>query len=785
MPARARSQIRPLALVAVGTSTILLASALVGSPASAATFLGIATVDDLQARLVDANILDGADTLQLAPGASITGTQRLIVDGPLTLDLNGGTLTVPSIIAAAGELRITNGTLVADGSGQLGSFPGIGVDAAASLTIDAAVVTATGSPCDSGIGGYSDATDTCSLGISPTPGAITIESSIVAATGGTGAAGIGGGFQGTLSTLTIVDSRVDAQGGETPELDGGAGLGGGAGGDGGVISLSDSTVNATGGQGAAGIGGGGGYNSGSSIDAGNGATLVIEGGTVTATGVGNAAGIGGGVEGDGGTTTITGDAVVSTIGDGLAASIGGGLGGAGGVTSIGGTATVNALHVDTGGGELRGIGAGFAGSTVGTTTITDGTPTLTTELIDGGFTVAADASLSVGSSLPLTLRAMSFVVGSLEGTFPGTIEIPSGFSLTNEGRIDGSARLIGEGLLTNEGSICAPIDDEANDPLDPTDGLTVTGNAYYLPYRYPAGFTVGNAIYAPTMQEGCRGFPDVSYLPDGETTPFVNVGWTLTEDGSGPFVTETTPLATVAPSQTGTFWPTMVAAEITATATPGSVDAGETTTIEVTGPWPLSNATTVDLTDRATFSDEGQAPGATNGELSFAEQGEKTVTASVDYLVESEPFVATDDVTILVAPAALASLEITPSATSVQQGDSVLLEVTGRDEFGNELTILPSDVRVTSSVATDVIDGLRVTFPTASPHVLTVTVGDVSAQVTIEVQATTVTPTVPAQPDLAATGSADVSPWAAIALLLLALGVTAVGPHRIRRSTRG
>jgi len=124
---------------------------------------------------------------------------------------------------------------------------------------------------------------------------------------------------------------------------------------------------------------------------------------------------------------------------------------------------------------------------------------------------------------------------------------------------------------------------------------------------------------------------------------------------------------------------------------------------------------------------------------------------------------------ILVAPAALASLRITPSATSVQQGDSVLLQVTGRDEFGNELVILPGDIAVTSSVPTDVIDGLRVTFPTASPHILTVTVGEVSALVTIEVV-----------PALAPTGASDVSPLAAIALLMLLLGTASIGAHRIR-----
>lgn len=772
-PLRTRSSLQ---LVAAGAAAAVLAAPLLASPATAQTLPEVSTFAELQAAITEANIAEGADIIPFAAGAEITGGERLIIDGTLTLDLNGGTLTVPSIIASAGELRIADGALVANASGSVGSFPGIGVEPTASLIIDGAVVTASGSECDAGIGGFSDATDSCLTGSTGTPGSITIVDSVVTATGGEGAAAIGGGFQGTLSTLTIISSRVDAQGGPGQLLDGGAGLGGGAGGDGGVVSISDSTVNATAGIGAAGIGGGGQVETGGGFtDSGSGGTVSIDGGSVTAVAGANAAGIGGGVEGDGGTTTITGDAVVTTTGDSFGASIGGGFGGAGGTTSIGGTATVNALHSDTGGGELRGISAGFGGDpATATTTISDGTPTLTTELIAGAFTVAAGAALSIGSTIPLTLQGSSFVLGSMEGTFPGTIEIPTGSSLTNEGRVDGSARLIGEGLLVNEGSICAPIDDEATDPLDPTAGLTVEGNAFYLPYRYPIGFTVGNAVYAPTMQEGCRGFPDVSYLPTGETTPLINVGWTVTEDGSGPFVTETTELATVVPSKTGTFWPTMVAAEVTAVATPSSVSAGETTVITVTGPFPLSNAASIDLTDRATFSDEGQMPGSANGELSFAAAGDKTVTASVDYFVEGESFVASDATAISVSAASLAALRITPSATSVQQGGSVLLEVTGADEFGNAVVIAPDDVTVTSSVPTDVIEGLRVSFPTASPHILTVTVGEVSAQVTIEVV-----------PALAPTGAADVSPLAAIALLALLLGVTAIGTNRIGRSTAG
>lgn len=526
-------------------------------------------------------------------------------------------------------------------------------------------------------------------------------------------------------------------------------------------------VTAMGGRNAAGIGGR------ANQDAG--AITIRNASDVLATGGAEGAGIGGGDFGGGGSVTIR-DSSVTAVGRGNAAGIGGGTyGDAADVLIVSSTVTARS--------ELGGAGIGRGATTNDFT-------------YDGETTIQGDSTLEVSGltgeiwkidGVPWILRGTNptYLVGSLLTT--GTLElenelvIRSGASLRNYGTIAGSGSLSGEGSVDNDGAICAAIDDEAVDPLDPAAGLTVSGNAYYLPYRYPGGVTVTNVVYAVTMQFGCRALPDVSYLPDGETTPLVNVGWTLTEDGSGPFVTEETLLPTIAPTKSGALWPTMVPATITARATPGSVDAGETTLIEVSGPWPLSNATAIDLTDRAMFSDEGQTPGATNGELSFAEQGEKTVTASVDYLVEGEPFIATDDATILVAPAELASLGITPSATSVPQGDSVLLQVTGRDAFGNELTILPGDITVTSSVATDVIDGLRVTFPTASPHVLTVTVGEVSAQVTIEVRPAAAAP---APPALAPTGASDVGGLAGVALALLAMGAAAIGTRR-RAHPRG
>ena len=86
-----------------------------------------------------------------------------------------------------------------------------------------------------------------------------------------------------------------------------------------------------------------------------------------------------------------------------------------------------------------------------------------------------------------------------------------------------------------------------------------------------------------------------------------------------------------------------------------------------------------------------------------------------------------------------------------------------------------SGVVLTSSVATDVVSGLTVTFPHASPHVITATLAGVSASFTVQVQPTA------AAPALGSTGvdAGSLLALGGIALALLAAGViTAVYSRR-------
>ena len=119
-----------------------------------------------------------------------------------------------------------------------------------------------------------------------------------------------------------------------------AGIGGDSACVNGIVNIYGGTISATGNTDAAGIGGG---------CNGKGGTVNITGGTVTATGNGYGTGIGGGRSGAGCTVTITGGKVTATAGE-TASAIGGGsnLGSGPGSISISGTADVTVKSLSSG-----------------------------------------------------------------------------------------------------------------------------------------------------------------------------------------------------------------------------------------------------------------------------------------------------------------------------------------------------------------------------------------------------------------------------------------------------
>ncbi|WP_156163657.1 beta strand repeat-containing protein [Demequina subtropica] len=91
--------------------------------------------------------------------------------------------------------------------------------------------------------------------------------------------------------------------------------------------------------------------------------------------------------------------------------------------------------------------------------------------------------------------------------------------------------------------------------------------------------------------------------------------------------------------------------------------------------------------------------------------------------------VLTGDVTVYAVTDV--ELTLTPSATSVDQGGSLAFTVTGTDHLGR--TVDTSSAVLSSSVGTDVVDGLSVTFPHASEHTITATLAGATASVTVTV----------------------------------------------------
>src|SRR5690606_6544408 len=120
-------------------------------------------------------------------------------------------------------------------------------------------------------------------------------------------------------------------------------------------------------------------------------------------------------------------------------------------------------------------------------------------------------------------------------------------------------------------------------------------------------------------------------------------------------------------------------------------------------------------------------------------------------------------------------LTLTSAPTTATAGETITVTASVLDHEGQPLADVPSRLTLTSSVATDIISGNTVTFPTASPHTITASFGGHTASFTVEVTG-----------GLAATGVADPLPLALGGGLLLLLGGSlAVWAFRRRKTTGG
>lgn len=110
------------------------------------------------------------------------------------------------------------------------------------------------------------------------------------------------------------------------------------------------------------------------------------------------------------------------------------------------------------------------------------------------------------------------------------------------------------------------------------------------------------------------------------------------------------------------------------------------------------------------------------------------------------------------------TLKIVASSTNASQGETITVSVEGFDSTGGSLGDVTQFATLDSSVLSDIIVGNSITFVHASPHVITATLGTVSANVTVHVSPTG-GPTA-----LSSTGTDSALPLSLVAMLLVACG---------------
>jgi len=109
-------------------------------------------------------------------------------------------------------------------------------------------------------------------------------------------------------------------------------------------------------------------------------------------------------------------------------------------------------------------------------------------------------------------------------------------------------------------------------------------------------------------------------------------------------------------------------------------------------------------------------------------------TTLVTVTVTDRAGMGTTDVALTVSHGAALTVTITPSDYTPNQGDTITVVVEATDARGTTWDAT-ADADITSSVGTDVIMGDQVTFPHASPHRLTATVGAASGSTIVQVSA--------------------------------------------------
>jgi LPXTG-motif cell wall-anchored protein len=793
------------------------------------------TVDEIRIErdvVVDlqGNTRDNTDTtwlrIAIAPGHHLQLRDTSPTPGMLTL-LRG--IQVPP----TASLVVWSGGIMP--WGQLGdaAIGGVSGQSGGDIVVRGGTVDAHSEDAGAGIGGGSGAD----------AGSFTMWGGTVTTTSRSGAA-LGGGLSGDGGGVTVHGGALTATAagfttGACPWMCiavSAPAIGGGNNGSGGEVLVTGGTVVATSMAGAFGVAIGGSLsNSGTPVLPG---TLTVTGGSVTATG---AEGIGGGWNAPGGTVTISGGEVHVAAGRPIGgeyltsgpdvAVTGGTLDAAPFVLdddswvmdavigSGGATAASGSLHIGAGatvsltakGGAIFGDHGLASVEVAGTLSIDDGTvtadaagasgiPDLTigdaglvtgsgtlqgvaaaTLVNDGSILAAVDATeltvthnnylvrFDLGVPPLIGVRAYAPSIGASHQSIPllagaaaletyAGVVVDTGTPLatvvTSGSREDGTAvvtlaRLMGHAVLE------VPAVVAAGDPVIPVFSRVRADDSPIGGVDDAASFTVTGA--------------------EGDVTASVVAGDVLT------FATP------------GTY-------QVSATSTvPGFTHLTATAALEVATPPTLTTASLPDAVSGEPYTATLAVTGSPASALTVAGDLPPglTLTGSTISGTPTEagdfPFsiTATNQggsssraLGIRVAHGAPVSLSLAlPSGTTVQQGGSVTLDVRGTDALGQ--TFDAGDlVTLTSDAPTDVVSGTTVTFPHASPHVITATLtGNPLVFTTLLIEVRPLATTAAVDP-LAATGAPDASGALTTAVLAL-LGGAVLLVLRRRRSVLG
>lgn len=491
------------------------------------------------------------------------------------------------------------------------------------------------------------------------------------------AAGVWGdaGIRTARATLVIENGAVTAVGAGGTLLSGGAGIGteyasGGIGA--GTVVINGGIVTAEGNNGGAGIGG-------SAREPGE--SVTINGGTVSATGSFGSAGIGGGAGAAGGTITINGGEVTAVT---VPLSFNGRLAGASIGTGFGSRFGASDANVVIGP-EATVTASGFVRSV----SDEDRSGTWGSLQLDGTLIIAP---------VEVEPEALGFDVTTADVTIGST-----GVLRGPEDEPTSAPHLWGTGTIDNGGAILTQnVDAGLTQNVDA--GVTITGHHY----RVDAGSESVTA-YAPTLEAGARDEPTPpapvgidgfdGWLLDGQAFSEQSVLPGLSESGA-PVVVE---LAA---------GPLIEGSATFATPGPLTLAAGESVDLDpVLTAW---DETVVADPEWSVVVDDDDAAVADGLTLTGGAPGETTVTAST--VVEGKTYSADLDVTVTTGVVAEAEMTYTGEAA---EGETIELSVSGTDAGGNDLGDITEEFTFASDVATDVVEGARVTFGSASPHTIT------------------------------------------------------------------